>query len=806
MKFIIELPPCFLSVPAKFSCTGLAPDQSEALLRAAVGLIAVPVHPDALNAILRLCLRLTRNFNDAALFAELGGIKLLLGLTQSSSFAGFSSLASLLVRHVLEDEQTLKLTMEKIIRSSVATSNSANTKELHYMLRSLAPAACREPETFTNVSREILRVDLSLFKRADEEDQRLLLKCLPGKSSVSAPPLKEVSKTVLKDLLDFLVQAEPDEPGDPPDDSTNKHDDLSELPTTMANIISSGSSNVQCPSTSRVIRQSSNELMPNVSDTSKEIKESASKESKESDEAKSKRHLLPKSAICRLLAEMVKSYPGCAKLITEHMYTAGISELVKEDCSALSFILDELLTSNTDKEAASLVKMLVAALASCNHAPEAQTSLVTEVKNALTRSLSMTECSLKHTKVQALAGLVSTMIEHCPASAMTANNQLPFKSQTVNMNNIVKCMLKKGLITDLTRVTHALDLSSPSMANTVNAILKPLETLSRIVNQPTGMLSASSNKPKPKTAEESRATSEMNNVNTNTTNSEATRAQNDEIVGMDNEATEHDVSTAAESMDPNSESQLHTVEEGDAEEFDEMMEQLLEGDRVNRNEGTQNMETDDNINDSQLISPHEDSFVGGEVGNDEDSETDSSHSRESSVAEEDEELEENEDEDDGDEEEDDEEDDDGGSDNYGDEQDEYLHDSDDTFLRLGPGADRDVENVIMGGVIDDPFLDDTRNNLPVWGEIGGSDNNTGGDGLAPGGSSGQSSSVAPSHPLLMGRSDQVAGAASSRGQARSLTRQRGFRYIQLNPRSGSGHGNSQILQQLLGPSNGRDIF
>merc|ERR1719367_538378 len=189
----------------------------------------------------------------------------------------------------------------------------------------------------------------------------------------------------------------------------------------------------------------------------------------------------------------------------------------------------------------------------------------------------MTECSMKHTKVQALSGLISTMIEHCPTTV--ANNQLPFKSQTVNMNNIVKCMLKKGLITDLARVTHALDLSSPSMANTVNAILKPLETLSRIVNQPTGMLSASSNKPKPKTAEESRATSEMNNVNTNTTNSEATRAQNDEIVGMDNEATEHDVSTAAESVDPNSESQLHTVEEGDAEDFDEMMDQLLDGDR-----------------------------------------------------------------------------------------------------------------------------------------------------------------------------------------------------------------------------------
>ncbi len=45
-------------------------------------LIAVPVEPDALNAIMRLCLRLTRNWELAAMFADLGGIRLLLALTQ----------------------------------------------------------------------------------------------------------------------------------------------------------------------------------------------------------------------------------------------------------------------------------------------------------------------------------------------------------------------------------------------------------------------------------------------------------------------------------------------------------------------------------------------------------------------------------------------------------------------------------------------------------------------------------------------------------------------------------------------------
>jgi E3 ubiquitin-protein ligase HUWE1 len=66
------------------------------------------------------------------------------------------------------------------------------------------------------------------------------------------------------------------------------------------------------------------------------------------------------------------------------------------------------------------------------------------------------------------------------------------------MNNMVKMMLKRGLITDLARVSHSLDLSSPNVATTINAVLKPLETLSRIVNQPTSVLSTSTNKPKPR--------------------------------------------------------------------------------------------------------------------------------------------------------------------------------------------------------------------------------------------------------------------------------------------------------------------
>lgn len=50
------------------------------------------------------------------------------------------------------------------------------------------------------------------------------------------------------------------------------------------------------------------------------------------DAAKKKKPLLSKSLICKLLAEFVRSYAGCAKLVTEHHYSAGANEKITEVC------------------------------------------------------------------------------------------------------------------------------------------------------------------------------------------------------------------------------------------------------------------------------------------------------------------------------------------------------------------------------------------------------------------------------------------------------------------------------------------
>lgn len=93
---------------------GLTEDMTTVLIRACVSMISVPVDPDTLHATLRLCLRLTRNHQYAMMFAELKSTRMILGLTQSSGFNGFTPLVTLLFRHIIEDPATLRHTMEKV--------------------------------------------------------------------------------------------------------------------------------------------------------------------------------------------------------------------------------------------------------------------------------------------------------------------------------------------------------------------------------------------------------------------------------------------------------------------------------------------------------------------------------------------------------------------------------------------------------------------------------------------------------------------------------------------------------------------
>ncbi|GFW06194.1 e3 ubiquitin-protein ligase HUWE1 [Trichonephila clavipes] len=488
----------------------LKANQCRILVRFCVTLMKVPLDPDTLHAVMRLCLRLTRKHSNAVMFAILEGPKTLLSLTQPYAFIGFTSLTALLFRHILEDPNTLAHTMEKVIRTATAGSSSSLmvSKEMHYMFRVLGPAACRDSDIFSNVASNTLRLNILPVTKRDEEDGRYnsnssvqMLKSVPNKCSSSHSDYAydvEVASNLIYDLLNALIVKSVDLP----------EEAIASPESTLDALISGNDQN------SPLRESSASDLLPNddddgliipltipnvdgFSDSNESItmpresrlNKDTSKDSKSDTSSMKNVPIIRKSGICRLLAELVRSYAQCARLIADYSFYADESELLSEDCTALAFILDNLLHNNQtagDKETPALARVLIAAIASCNHSVEAQTTLVNEVRLALLRALSLPESNEKHARIQALTGLISTMIESCPSTS--SQNQLggcALRSQA-SMNNIVRILLRKGLVVDLARIPHYLDLSSPHMAATVNSALKPLETLSRIVNLPSG--------------------------------------------------------------------------------------------------------------------------------------------------------------------------------------------------------------------------------------------------------------------------------------------------------------------------------
>lgn len=66
-------------------------------------------------------------------------------------------------------------------------------------------------------------------------------------------------------------------------------------------------------------------------------------------------------------------------------------------------------------------------------------------------------CSL-----QAVMCIISTIMESCPSTSSFYSTAAA-KTQHNGMNNIIRLFLKKGLVNDLARVPHSLDLSRYSI-------------------------------------------------------------------------------------------------------------------------------------------------------------------------------------------------------------------------------------------------------------------------------------------------------------------------------------------------------
>ncbi|CAF1298860.1 unnamed protein product [Adineta ricciae] len=456
----------------------LADEHALILTSDCVYLIRMPVDPDAIHALLRLILRLTRDYKYARQFAQSGGIQAILSLTQTSAFQGCASLITLIFRHVMEDDSNLRLAMEKAIRQALTGNHGGSigvqpgcpgSHELNVILRILGPAMTRSPDIFLDVASNVLQLLPPSAGR------------LPGSISRYTNPFSTEDDHYSHGNLHkgpLILQARP--------------------ATSQTTATTATASNTTIGNTTSTTEHSSQHRVARPNSTTASHDSAGGLAERllvdlldfllTNDDATPKR-LLSKSTVLRILAELIRSYANVAKLVSTKTFTLSDNQ----SCSALSFILDHLLpgTNNQqidyDKDIPALCRLFLVAMAACNHCLESQMNLVNEVKMSLNKILVLPECDEKHLRLQALANIINTMIESCPAPNTSAPQQGQHRLSQSIINNMVKIMYKRGLINDLAKMIHSIELSSPKLADTVNAVLKPMETLSRNINLATSL-------------------------------------------------------------------------------------------------------------------------------------------------------------------------------------------------------------------------------------------------------------------------------------------------------------------------------
>ncbi|XP_042436845.1 E3 ubiquitin-protein ligase UPL1-like [Zingiber officinale] len=115
------------------------------------------------HVVLQLSSMLTKVHPVAVSFLEAGGLQALLSLPANSLFPGYSNVAAVIIRHILEDPNTLQQAMELEIRHSLiaATSRHSNARvSPRTFVQNLSIVISRDPVVFLKAAQAVCRIEM----------------------------------------------------------------------------------------------------------------------------------------------------------------------------------------------------------------------------------------------------------------------------------------------------------------------------------------------------------------------------------------------------------------------------------------------------------------------------------------------------------------------------------------------------------------------------------------------------------------------------------------------------------------------
>ncbi|XP_020812175.1 E3 ubiquitin-protein ligase HUWE1 isoform X3 [Drosophila serrata] len=461
------------------------------------------LHNETKLSLLRLCARLTRNYDNAQVFIRRGGVRMLLHLQQACSFMGFPTYAIIILRHVLEAPPVLQEAMERVLGMRAAGIVPVGHRDLIYVLTQVSTAVSRNPQIFVAAAKEMLKGEYLLNSSSSTltDDARVMVKSKFGQQPTAAaggatpqtqtpPPSKsddelkddpqvQSSVAVLKDLLHGLVQpcwhyggtastdrghgaAELVQPDQPPGTAPQGCHDDEARPETSTNQATNKKQSASGGATGNA-QATSDKFEPCC--CTWHIPTSAHSHAKPT---------ISRATLLKLLADATRAYQSLVpRVLLSHIYTPADSPLISAPQQTfLGVLLDRFLPLTQRHhvpEVSTMTRVLVCSLSDCYQQPGVQVQVAEELHAAVARALAQPDSSEKHTRLQVLMSLFPNLIE----------SPMLYDKVHMHRNNMYRVLLRQGVMTYLTKVAQYKDLSNHNTLSTLAAILRPMEILLR---------------------------------------------------------------------------------------------------------------------------------------------------------------------------------------------------------------------------------------------------------------------------------------------------------------------------------------
>nr|XP_027062177.1 E3 ubiquitin-protein ligase UPL1 [Coffea arabica]XP_027064851.1 E3 ubiquitin-protein ligase UPL1-like isoform X2 [Coffea arabica] len=438
-----------------------------------------------MQAVLQLCARLTKQHALALQFLENGGLAALFGLPRSCFFPGYDTLASAIIRHLIEDPQTLQTAMELEIRQTLSGNRHVGRVSVRTFLTSMAPVISRDPGVFMKAATAVCQLESSggrttivLSKEKDREKEKEKQKASGVEAGMASNDSVRISDNKMHDGPAKCSKAHKKVPVN----LTLVVDQLLEIVLTFP--LKKSDEDFAAYENAMEVDESTTKIKGKS-----KVDETRNAETNSFSEKSA--GLAKVTFVLKLLSDILLMYVHTAGVILrrgiELSQLRGSNQL---DCSGqggiIHHVLHRLLPLPIDKTAgpdewknklSEKASYFLVVLSS--RSGEGRRRVINELAKALSpfsnSESNSSSCSfLPDKKVLAFVDLVYAIL-----SKNSSSSNLPGSGCSPD---VAKSMIEEGMARCLSGILQKLDLDHPDAPKIVNLILKSLESLTRAAN------------------------------------------------------------------------------------------------------------------------------------------------------------------------------------------------------------------------------------------------------------------------------------------------------------------------------------